>query len=326
MKLRLASLPQFVLGVLMGGLPLVAPVAVWAQAAKEKDPDALVNAAAKDDKSAGAFRSGKLPGDLSDLLDADGDGMVSDAEAAKAVGGFQKAAGAKNEQGQEIRNALDKNGDGKVDAMEAQAGVAQGRREFRQGKGEAGGGSANLLERFDVDGNGKITAGEVRESAQKMGPFGQFILPRMAQMFNQMDQNKDGTIDEIEVELMADYFAQQTATREQQRQEQRNAQLWQMAQQTLVAQDKNRDQRITEREAVGDLAAKFAQVDIDLNGKITVAEIYDYLKANAPQQEERGREGREGRFGPGGPNGQGGPPFGKPRGDFPKGGFKPGNN
>lgn len=260
-----------------------------------KDPDALVNAAANDDKGAGAIqRGGKLPGDLSDLLDADGDGKVSDAEANKAVAGFQKAAGAKTEEGMAVRNALDKNGDGKVDANEAAAGVARGRMDF----GGAGQQVAGMFGRLDVDGNELITTGEFRESVEKMGPLGKFMGPNMARMFNQMDSNKDGQISVVEAQMMADYFAQQSAMKDQQREEQRNATIWANAQQALASQDKNRDQRITEREASGDLKEKFATVDADLNGKVTVAEIYEYLKANAPAEKREERRGPG--FGPGG--------------------------
>jgi Ca2+-binding EF-hand superfamily protein len=289
--------------LLAASLILVGATVVRAQAPKvdPKDPDAVVNAAAKDDKGAGAIqRGGKLPGDLSDLLDADGDGRVSDAEAAKAVAGFQKAAGAKTDEGMAVRNALDKNGDGKVDPNEAAAGVARGRMEF----GGAGKEVAGLFGRFDVDGNETITTGEFRDSIEKLGVFGKFMAPKMAQMFNQMDTNRDGQISMVEAQMMADYFSQQAAQKEQQREEQRNAGLWQSAQQALAAQDKNRDQRITEREASPELKEKFATVDADLNGKVTVAELYEYLKANAPAA-EKPREGRPG-FGPGGPGGPGG--------------------
>ena len=68
-----------------------------------------------------------MPAELSDLLDVDGDGQISDAEAVNAVKLFQKEAMKRTPEGREALKALDTNGDGKVSTDEAGLAVARAR-------------------------------------------------------------------------------------------------------------------------------------------------------------------------------------------------------
>ena len=244
-------------------------------------PAAAQNAKTKP-KAGAVARGEKLPGDLSDLLDADGDGQVSDAEAKKAVEQFQQAA-RNNPDAAAVLETLDTNGDGKVDREEAAAAVAQGRLEFG-GPGEA---VNQVFTRLDTDNNQSVTPREFQGLIRQLGPLGQLLAPRIAQMFNQLDTNRDGAVSFVESQMAADYFAAQTQMRQQQQQQQRDGRLYRQAQQILAAQDKNRNNRISTREAAGVVKEKFGTIDANLDNKLTLVEIYDYLKASAAAPRKR---------------------------------------
>lgn len=91
-------------------------------------------------------------------LDTDGDGVVSQQEFLGPDGPFAK---------------LDANGDGVIDESEAPKGHPHhGRRD------------ANFIEKFDQDGDGKVSLAE---------------FPTPEKRFSQMDKNGDGYIDQTEV-------------------------------------------------------------------------------------------------------------------------------
>lgn len=233
--------------------------------------------AEKNDKTAGAVRRGeKLPGELTDLLDADGDGKISDAEAGQAVGEFKKKAKAKGAPGATALKFLDKNGDGRVDDNEAAAAVAAGRAQA----GGAGERVAFLFDRLDADGNEFLTPNEFAAIVEALGPLGQLIKPKLEQLFVRLDQNRDMAISYVESQLFAEYLDQQTAIRQRRQEERKNAALWARAQQIFAAADGNRDKRISKREAKGPLQEKFASIDADLNGKLTLIELYRFMVAN----------------------------------------------
>lgn len=236
----------------------------------------------------GAFAQGqKLPGDLSDLLDADGDGQVSDAEAKKAVEQFQQAA-RNNPNAKEVLDLLDANGDGKVDRNEAAAGVAQGRLQF-DGPGVAVNAIFNQL---DVNKDKAITPKEFQGLIQKLGPLGQLLAPRLAQMFNQLDVDRNGAVSFVESQLAADYFAEQAQMRKQQQQQQRDGRLYRQAQQIFAAQDKNRNNRISTREAVGPVKEKFSAIDNNGDQKLSLIEVYDFLKQGKNPEPRKGSQPR----------------------------------
>jgi Ca2+-binding EF-hand superfamily protein len=110
-------------------------------------------------------------------LDADGDGVLSASEIADASKALAK---------------FDKNGDGKIDREELLA--AAPRSEGRPGAGIGGGavaeGLARRLKEADKNGDGKISKEEAPE--------------RLAPIFDRLDGNGDGQLDETELKRFLD--------------------------------------------------------------------------------------------------------------------------
>jgi len=233
----------------------------------------------------GPFARGeKLPGDLSDLLDPNKDGVVTDAEAKRAAGEFGKEANRKkkSERGQAILDALDKNEDGKVDTGEAQEAVARA----RIAAGGSGQAVAEIFNKLDLDANGLVTKMEFGALVVKLGVLGQLLKPRLVQLFLQLDANRDGMINVAESQMAADLFAKQAQLRAARRKATEDQKVWQMARQVMARLDTNRNGKISQREVRRDrqVAEVFHHIDTDLDKKLTGEEIFRYLedKLSAP--------------------------------------------
>lgn len=101
---------------------------------------------------------------------------------------------------QQMFSKIDTNGDGKHDADELSAMVANGP--------QGGPGVEDILAQFDTDGDGSISESEFNTAPQGPpgGPSGAGAMSTedlVAQMFAQADENEDGVIDEDELAQIA---------------------------------------------------------------------------------------------------------------------------
>jgi len=97
---------------------------------------------------------------------------------------------------QQMFSKIDTNGDGKHDADELSAMVANGP--------QGGPGSEDILTQFDTDGDGSISecefnAAQPRPPGAMQGMSGMSTEDLISQMFSQADENEDGVIDEHEL-------------------------------------------------------------------------------------------------------------------------------
>jgi len=232
----------------------------------------------------------KLPGDLSEFLDADGDGKVTDAEAQKAAADFSKQANAKTktDRGQAILDALDKDANGKVEIAEAQEAVARDRI-------AAGGGGkrvAEIFEKLDKNADGFVTQQEYGALISQLGLLGELLKPRLVQMFFTVDANRDGAISVVESQMVADHIARQAqlkADKEAARAAAPDPKIVQMVRITLSKLDRNRNGQVSQGEAKRDrqLTSVFAEVDTNLDKNLSAEEMYNFLKLKASEKEER---------------------------------------
>ncbi len=246
---------------------------------------AAVRGAEEPEKPAGAFARGeRLPGDLSDLLDGDADGKVTDGEAQKAAREFMEQANAKEktERGAKILEALDKDKNGKVEEAEAQGAVAV-ERANRAGPGQE---VAGIFDQLDVNRDDYVTAQEFGALVKQLGPLGILLQPRLAEIFNGMDTNRDGAISFVEAQMGAEDFADQMAARQAAEEAKPDPRIVQLTNSVIGQLDRNRDGKLSKREAERDknVAEKFFEVDANLDEQLTAEEIYNYLKKTLPQQ------------------------------------------
>lgn len=100
---------------------------------------------------------------------------------------------------QQMFSKIDTNGDGKHDAEELGAMVANGP--------QGGPGAEEIITQFDTDGDGSISetefnAADPGSSGATSGPRAMSTEDFISQMFSKMDENEDGTIDEDELAQM----------------------------------------------------------------------------------------------------------------------------
>jgi Ca2+-binding EF-hand superfamily protein len=107
-----------------------------------------------------------------------------------------------------------------------------------------------MLNRLDADEDGRVSLAEAEEDAGK----------RVRRLFKRIDANEDGFITEAEIE----------SARE------RRASRWEKRLAERV--DTDRDGRISSAEAETARKARFARIDVDNNGTVTVAELTERFR------------------------------------------------
>jgi Ca2+-binding EF-hand superfamily protein len=236
---------------------------------------------------------------LSGLLDADGDGEVTDAEAKKAAEEFQKQGNSKGGRSADILNALDKNKDGKVGRDEAEDGVAAERMKTESGKR-----MAEMFKTLDGDGDGVVTKREFGALPKQLGPFGAFIERSLPRLWDNFDANRDGKMTLTESLLGIDQLAQGQGAgdrdrfrgwwgrgrdREKEAEEERNKQAATIAQTTMTRLDKDKDGQINLKESKRDNVLKqklnFDAVDENSDEQLSIEEMVAYLKEHLPKKE-----------------------------------------
>ena len=239
-------------------------------------------------------RGEKLPGDLSDLLDADGDGTVSDEEAKEAAKDFQEQGNKKktDNRSKAILDALDKDKDGKVNKQEAEAGVARGRMETKEGKR-----MTELFDSLDVDSNGVVSKREFGGLPKKLGPLGAFIKRALPSMWRGFDTNRDGQLTLVEAQMAADQFSQRRGGRDK-KEDATNPQAVQIAKNTMARLDRDKDGQVSAKEARRDRVLKkkdtFVLVDTNFDDHLSYEEMVKYLNATLPKPKPKKDNRRRG--------------------------------
>jgi Ca2+-binding EF-hand superfamily protein len=226
------------------------------------------------------FAQGKpLPDAVRNLLDADGDGVVTDAETRRAAAALEKHAREQSERSKAILEAFDNNQDGRLDGGEA-ADAAARARIAADGIGRI---VAEIFNKLDANGDGYVSRLEFAAVVTKLGAVGELLKPRLVQLFVQIDADRDGAISVSESQMAADYFAKQAQLRAERRRAQQDQRIRQLAQQVMARLDGNRNGRISQREARRDrqVLGVFDQVDLDGDKNLSSQEVYLYLDRTA---------------------------------------------
>ncbi|GAB1406992.1 hypothetical protein MASR1M8_09110 [Thermomonas brevis] len=193
-------------------------------------------------------------------LDANGDGVIDRAEAAK----FPRLA--------EKFDQLDTNKDGKLDAGERKAfGKGQRKGGKRMG-GMHGGGQGMGMMHLDTDGDGRISRAEAQAAAS-----------RFAERFDAMDANKDGYLDRSDMqarmaERRAAFFAAADANKDGvlSREEfaaHRNARMAERHKAMQPRAQAAGKAMPTEAERAQRTTAAFDRIDANKDGRISKAEF-----------------------------------------------------
>lgn len=218
----------------------------------------------------------KIPQQAAIILDANGDGIVTDEETRNAAAELQRQARARSPRAKAILDAFDLNDDGAVDVGEAADGAARARI-ASPGVGHV---VAEIFAKVDVNADGFISQPEFAAVVHKLGPVGELLKPRLVQLFLQIDGDRNGAISVAESQMAADFFAKQAQLKAELKQAQRNQRIWQLAQQEMARLDISRNGQISQREARRDrqVLAIFDQVDTDLDNQLSADEVYRYLE------------------------------------------------
>ena len=252
---------------------------------------ALGSLASAQEEPKGPFARGqKIPGDLTDILDGDKSGQVSDAEVNAAIEQFKKEANApdKTERGKKILDTLDNNRDGKLDQAEAARGAAAAR--VQQG-GRSTEAVTKIFRRLDTDANGFVTANEYAKLKQLVGLFNPDGANKLDDLFLALDADRDTAISFVESQLAADMFAQNGGFQRGgagppvAQQPVRNAKIQAFVDATFAKRDRNKDGHISAAEARRDAALKrdFSSADASGDAKLTPEELYSYLERKFAQ-------------------------------------------
>ena len=244
-------------------------------------------AADEAEKPKGKFARGeKLPGDLTDILDGDNSGQISDAEVNAAIEQFQKEANAreKTERGEKILGALDNNNNGKLDKAEAARGAAAAR--VQQGD-PASKAVADIFKRIDSDSNGFITANEYARLKQIVALVNPDGVQKLDELFTALDVDRDTAVSFVESQLAADLFAENGGLPNRggfgqnapPAEPAANAKVQAFVEATFAQRDRNEDGVISAIESRRDpaLRREFGAADASGNGELTPGELYDYL-------------------------------------------------
>ena len=241
---------------------------------------------------------GSLPGDLSELLEAyaDESGELTDEAVADATEEVQASASADTEEGQALREALDRDGNGAVDQNEAQAGVDQAR-EFRQNMRQQAG---QLFFKHDADADGQLNPQEFTALVQELQLPGSNSEQGVRAMFGRMDADGNSMISAGEAQRAANMIASGVAPGQRRGQgrlgrgqggdrpgtggqqiDQLDPIVVAATQQILREFDRNGDSMIGPREAANNvlIAANFAAADTNGDNRLSAEEIYTYIKA-----------------------------------------------
>jgi Ca2+-binding EF-hand superfamily protein len=242
---------------------------------------------AEDKKPEGPFARGeKIPGDLTDILDGDKSGQISDAEVKAAIDQFKKEANArdKTERGQKILGALDSNKDGKVDDAEAAGGAVAARVEQGGGSTEA---VTKIFRQLDGDSNGFITAGEYGKLKQIVGLFNPDAVKQLDELFAALDVDRDTAISFVESQLAADLFAESGIPQgvggfdpPAAKVPVLDPKIKAFVEATFTQRDRDEDGNISLAESRRDpaLRREFEAADASGDGQLTPAELADYLQ------------------------------------------------
>jgi Ca2+-binding EF-hand superfamily protein len=253
----------------------------------------VVRCAFGQEQPKGPFARGeKLPGDLSELLDGDENGQVSDAEVKLAIEQFTKEANAreKTERGKMILDALDANADGKLDPAEAAQGAVRGRMQ-QGGNSEA---VAQVFKRLDVNSDNFISAQEYGKLQVIVGLLKPEAARDLGDLFEVLDTDRDRAISFVESQLAADLFALEGGglegfgggARPAAEQPAVNPKIRAYVDATFAKRDRNKDGQITEAEAKRDAALKreFAAADANADKSLSPTEMADYLQRKLAAQ------------------------------------------
>ena len=226
-------------------------------------------------------------GIVATLLDKNQDGAVSDEEAAAAKKDWPDLSREKTQLGRLLTATLDSSGNGRLNDEEIAAGVARGRQQARGVSQEV----VAIFKALDTNADTRISVVEFRGLVFRLGPLGVFVAPKLAQFFNAMDVDGNGLISPAESQRGADYLLAQIEI-ERQRQEQLTKlrdPKYRQAQQLVATLDRNRDGRISKREASRNKEVKhaFQLADTDLNDELSVDECYERFKKVAAEQKKQ---------------------------------------
>lgn len=246
--------------------------AVAGQAPAPAVPPATQPGAVKPAEGGAIGKGERLPKSLADLLDTDKDGKVSDVEAGKAAAAVQKKANAKTAEGEAVRKLFDANGDGKIDAKEAAAAVADGRAQIDEKVKKA----VEFFDALDTNADGQVEVLEFDAFIGKLGELGKLAKPKLGEIVNLLDKDRNGRLSREEMVSGAEFFAQLEVQKEQRKAAASETQ----ARQIVMSLDRNRDGKIGAREAVGPVAEKFEVVDLNKDKFLSVDEVMVYLEAN----------------------------------------------
>jgi Ca2+-binding EF-hand superfamily protein len=204
-----------------------------------------------------AFDPGAKPvPEVVDLCDADGDGMILDAEFAAAVKRLVAIGKSKKKLDQAAAKRLDLDGDEKLSEQEAVILCATARHsEDAQGK--------KILEiihaRFDQDGDWLVTRKEIAS-------FGDLQL---AAFLRSIDTDGDGAVSALEIVGNLDRYSGRTNV-----QSRRDPQLWQRALKLT------KGKQLSKLDAPKEVREKFDEIDADKSGAIRTIELFNWMLAN----------------------------------------------